>query len=115
MILSEYSITFCAVGGGHSNPGKTRWCVDDYIRAECSIELDYLYAIAEEAKRFGFHDDVEIASNNPRCATCFSSACQFIIKPRGTSNQNEEEQDTFPFIDYDMGYDDPLAFVLEKL
>lgn len=106
-------VTWCGNPGVLKIPNRTRFCADDYIRAECNIELDYLYAFVEEAKKIGLKNDVEIIINNPRCASCMSSACQFILKVRGAPYQIPEKK--FDFLDYEFGYENPLDFALRKL
>lgn len=106
-------VTWCGNTGILKIPNRTRFCADDYIRAECNIELDYLNAFIEEAKKIGLKDDVEIIIKNPRCANCMSSACQFILKVKDAPYQDPEKK--FDFIDYALGYENPLNIVLSKL
>lgn len=107
-------VTWCGNPGILKISNKTRFCVDDYIRAECAIELEYLESYIEQAKKMGLKDDVEAISNNPRCGTCFSSACQFILKKKNVSLPHISEE-KFNFIDYQIGYERPLEFVLNEL
>ena len=107
-------VTWCGNPGILKVPNITRFYADDYIRAECRIEHAYLCSYVEEAAKKGLVGEVEVISNNPRCASCFSSACQFILKRKGTVYEPLKEE-KFEYIDYQTDFDQPLDFVLKQL
>lgn len=107
-------VTWCGNPGVLKLSNTTRFCADDYIRAECAIQPSYVKTYVREAARLGLQGEIEVQCSNPRCANCFCSACQFILYRKGTDISNIP-QENFQFVDYEVEYPKILGHVLAKL